>query len=201
MTAGGRDERTAAAGRHARRVSAWQRAALTLLGLLALAAVPGAQSKPVAKSAGAAVTLAKQLEQAKLQYIATRDPAEEGRFIAAMHFPGTNLMVISAKYSAPVLLNEKLIQRKFQDAYIDLNAASDRASRIFVEDLLANGFTLSKVKGQPFDAFESRGKRIVFDFDWKKQKLTQDEYLAALADADEQYARMLGLLLAEAKKP
>ena len=45
------------------------------------------------------------------------------------------------------------------------------------------------------------GKRIVFDFDWRKQKLTQEEYFAALTAADDQYTRMLGLLLAEAKKP
>jgi hypothetical protein len=180
---------------------ACQRAGFAILGVLALAAAPGAQSKSASKSAEAAVTLAKQLEQAKLQYIATRDPAEAGRFIAAVHFPGTNLMVISAMYGTPVLLNEKLLQRKFQDAYVDLNAASERSSRIFVEDLLANGFPMAKGKNQPFDAFESHGKRIVFDFDWRKQKLTQAEYFAALTDADDQYTRMLGLLLAEAKKP
>jgi hypothetical protein len=199
MTVSGRDGYLTT-GDAARNRRSRQRAGVALLGMLAFTALPGAQSKPVSKSAEAAAVLAKQLEQAKLQYIATRDPGGAGRFIDAEHFPGSNLMVISAKYATPVLLNEKLLQRKFQDAYIDLNAASERASRIFVEDLLANGFTMAKAKNQPFDAFESRGKRIVFDFDWRKQKLTQEEYFAALTDADAQYARMLELLLAEARK-
>jgi hypothetical protein len=153
----------------------------------------------VSKSAEAAALLTKQLEQAKLQYIAVKDPSEDGRFIAAVHFPGTNLMVISARYAAPALINEKLILRKFQEAYVDLNAASERASRIFVEDMLANGFPMSKKKDQPTDAFETSGKRIVFDFDWRKQKLTQDEYFSSLSSADEQYTRMLKLLMEAAQ--
>ena len=41
----------------------------------------------------------------------------------------------------------------------------------------------------------------MFDFDWRKQKLTQAEYFTTLEQADAQYARMLDLLLAEAQKP
>ena len=170
MTASARDGHHRQTGQVRR---ACQRTGFAILGLLALAAAPGAQSKSASKSAEAAAILAKQLEQAKLQYIATRDPAESGRFIAAVHFPGTNLMVISAKYGTPVLLNEKLLQRKFQDAYIDLNAASERSSRIFVEDLLANGFAMAKGKNQPFDAFESQGKRIVFDAELSVNAVSQ----------------------------
>src|SRR5688572_1678656 len=95
-------------------------AALTVL--MALGASYGAvlagQAK-TSKSASHAVALAKQLEQAKLQYIATKDPTEPGRFVAAMHLPGSQLMIVSAKYASPALLNEKLLLGRFQDAYID----------------------------------------------------------------------------------
>jgi hypothetical protein len=160
-----------------------------------------AAPEEASKSAPVAQALCKHLEQAKLQYIAARDPSDPSRYVAAMHFPGLQLMVVSAKYAAPSLLNEKIIQRKYQDAYIDLNSASERATRIIFEDLKANGMARTKVKDQPPDAYEVQGKRVVFDFDWRKQKITEDDYFKALTRADDEYARVLTLLLEEAKKP
>lgn len=166
-----------------------------------LPAVPAAEEAKPSKSAVSAAALTKRLQAANLQYIATKDPTEPGRFVAAMHLPGAQLMIVSAKYASPALLNEKVLLGKFQDAYIDLNSASELASRVIVEDLRADGFTLTKTKDTTRDSFESGGKRVVFDFDWKKQKLTQAEYFSTLEQADAQYARMLELLLAEASKP
>ena len=180
----------------------------TVTGTLLVAAVAALLASPAAgadakasKSSTSAAALAKHLAEAKLQYIATRDPAEPGRFVAAMHIPGGSLMLVSAKYASPALLNEKVLLGKFQDAYIDLNSASELASRILCEDLKSDGFALSKPKDLLRDSYETGGKRIVFDFDWRKQKLTQAEYFTTLEQADAQYARMLDLLLAEAQKP
>ena len=170
------------------------------LGILLTASMAAAQAKP-SKSAAQAAALAKQLEQVKLQYIATKDPSDPGRFVAAMHLPGSQLMIVSAKYASPALLNEKVLLGKFQDAYVDLNSASEAATRVIVEDLRADGFPMSKNKDTVRDSYESGGKRVVFDFDWRKQKLTQAEYFTTLEQADAQYARMLELLLAEAQKP
>jgi hypothetical protein len=167
---------------------------------VALAAPAAAEDPKTSKSAVQAAALAKQLAQAKLQYIATKDPTEPGRFVAAMHLPGAQLMLVSARYGAPTLLNEKVLLGKFQDAYIDLNSASEAATRIIVEDLRADGFALTKGKDMMRDSFESNGKRVFFDFDWRKQKLTQAEYFSTLEAADTQYARMLELLIAEAQK-
>ena len=159
-----------------------------------------AKDEVPSKSAPAAAALSKQLEAAKLQYIAARDPSEEGRYVAAMHFAGLQILVISAKYAAPALLNEKLISSKYQDIYVDLSSASERASRIIIEDLRANGIARSKQKDQPPDVYEAAGKKIVFDFDWRKQKLTEEEYFKTLETADAQYTRILGLLLEQAKQ-
>jgi hypothetical protein len=167
---------------------------------VAAATPAAAEQAKASKSSVQAVALAKQLAEAKLQYIATKDPTDPGRFVAAMHLPGAQLMLVSAKYSSPALLNEKVLLGKFQDAYIDLNSASEAATRVIVEDLRADGFTLTKNKDTVRDSFESNGKRVVFDFDWRKQKLTQDEYFSTLEKADAQYARMLELLLAELQK-
>jgi hypothetical protein len=181
----------------------WHRAAM--LGV-ALAMVVGvevgvsAKDETTSKSAPVAQALAQRLEQSKLQYIAARDPSEDGRFVAAMHSPGAQLLIISAKYSVPALITEKMIQGKYQDVYIDLSSASDRASRIFIDDLHANGLPRVKPKNQSPDKYESGGKTVVFDFDWRKQKLTQEDYFKALETADEQYTRILTLLLDQAKK-
>ena len=91
--------------------------------------------------------------------------------------PGSQLMIVSARYGAPALLNEKVLLGKFQDAYIDLNSASEAATRVIVEDLRADGFALTKRKDMLRDSFEANGKRVVFDFDWRKQKLTEGRVL------------------------
>ena len=42
-------------------------------------------------------------------------------------------------------------------------------------------------------------KSTAFDGEWKKAKMSEADYTKAYADADERYAKMLSLLLAQAK--
>jgi len=174
-------------------------AALPVWGLVAFLSVPAA-SADQSKSAAIAKELSQRLDQAKLQHIAARDPDDPTRFVAAMYFPGMQIVAVSGKYSVPVLLNEKLIARKYQDIYIDLSSASERASRITIEDLRCDGLPSERKKDVPADKWEEGSALVVFDFDWKKQKLTEKDFYDKLATADAAYARLLGLLLAEAKK-
>jgi hypothetical protein len=159
-----------------------------------------AKDEVPSKSGPLATALSKELESRKLQYIAAPDPTEPGRYVAAMHMPGVQISVISAKYAAPELIREKLLTSKYQDIYVDLSSASDRASRILIDDLKGDGILRAKPRNPPFDFYETGGRKVTFDFDWRKQKLTQEEYAKALETADELYARILGLLAEEAKK-
>ena len=120
--------------------------------------------------------------------------------MAALYFPNMQLLVVSAKYTAPQLLIAKVGKKDYRDVYIDLNSASVPESKIFVEDLGADGLKAKREENQPFDTFEQAGKRTVFDSDWKKQKLTEQDYMKAFAGADDQYARILMALLAQLKK-
>ena len=163
-------------------------------------AANGAAAQGASKSATLAKELAQQLDQTKLEHIAARDPDDPTRFIGAMYFPGLQLITVSGKYAVPVLINEKLLNHNYKDVYIDLSAASDRASRITIEDLHADGLPLARLKDGPPDSFDQGGANLVFDFDWKKQKLSEDDYMKKIAAADEQYAKLLTVLLAEAKK-
>jgi hypothetical protein len=172
-----------------------------MLGLAAsLSVTPTYAEDQASKSAAVAKELSQRLDQAKLQHIAARDPEDPTRFIAAMYFPGMQIVTVSGKYSVPVLLNEKLMAKKYQDIYVDLSSASERDSRITIEDLRCDGLPAARVKNGPNDAWEQGSSRVVFDFDWKKQKLTEKDFYDKLNAADVAYTRILGILLAEAKK-
>jgi len=41
---------------------------------------------------------------------------------------------------------------------------------------------------------------VSFDGDWKKAKISEADYNKAFADADDRYAKLLSMLLAQAKK-
>src|SRR6476620_6182340 len=73
------------------------------------------------KSAPLARQLAAALDQAKLDSVAARDPSHPDTFVAALYIPGVQLLVVSARYTAPQLLDPKLTQKNFKDVYIDLN--------------------------------------------------------------------------------
>ncbi|OLC49885.1 MAG: hypothetical protein AUI64_02295 [Acidobacteria bacterium 13_1_40CM_2_64_6] len=153
-----------------------------------------------AKSVALAKELAAALDAAKLDSLAAPDPSNPDTFVAALYFANMQLLVVSAKYTAPLLLIAKVAKKDYRDVYIDLNSASVPESKIFIEDLGADGLKAKREENQVFDTFEQAGKRTVFDSDWKKQKLTEQEYMKAFSGADDQYAHILTALLAQLKK-
>jgi hypothetical protein len=165
---------------------------------LSLSATASAQD---AKSAALAKQLATALDDAKLDSIAAPDPATPDTFVAALYFANMQLLVVSAKYTAPQLLVAKVAKKDYRDVYIDLNSASVPDSKIFVEDLGADGLKAKREENQPFDTYEQAGKRTVFNSDWKTQKLSEQDYMKAFSGADEQYARILAALIAQLKRP
>jgi len=167
--------------------------ALTL-SISATASAQDAKSGPLAKQ------LASALDGAKLDSIAAADPSSPGTFVAALYFTNMELLVVSAKYTAPQLLQAKVDKKDYRDVYIDLNSASVPESKIFIEDLGADGLKAKREDNQPFDTFEQGGKRTVFDSDWKKQKLSEQDYMKAFSGADDQYSKILTALLAQLKK-
>jgi hypothetical protein len=105
--------------------------------------------------------------------------------------------VVSARYAAPVLLNDKLAKKEYREIYIDLHSASIAETKVFIEDPGADGLKAKRTEGQPY---EGGGKRTAFDGDWKGQKLSEEEYLKAFSAADEQYSRMLTALISALRK-
>jgi hypothetical protein len=158
-----------------------------------------ATAQDAGKSTAAAKQLTEVLDKLKLDAIAAPDPADAGTFVAALYFQGGQLLVVSAKYSAPALMTAKLAKKDYRDIYIDLNAASVAGSKIFVMDQTCDGLVAKPGDNAP-DTWEEGPKTTVFDGDWKKAKISEEEYTKAFAGADERYARILTLLADQARK-
>jgi hypothetical protein len=172
-----------------------------VIGSLMLAVMSSAAAAQEPASAALAKELTQLLDGAKLTAIAAKDPSGTDVFVAAMYFSGSQLLVVSAKYEPAVLLNDKLAKKDYQEVYIDLNSASVANTRVFVEDLGADGLKADHPEGTVFDSIDRAGKRTIFDAGWRKeQKLTDEAYAKLFADADAFYARLLRALIAQAKR-
>jgi len=152
------------------------------------------------KSAALAKQLTAALDAAKLDAVAAKDGSTPDTFVAALYFPGAQLLVVSAKYSAPQLLDARLIKKEYRDTYIDLSSASVPETKIFVQDGGADGLRAKREENQAFDIYEAAGKPTTFDGDWKRQKISEQDYMKAFSSADDRYASMLSALLAQLKK-
>ena len=165
----------------------------TARGPVAFASEQESKSAPVAKE------LVQALEAAKLENIATADPADPASFVAALYIPGTQLLVVSAKYSAPPLLTERIKTNDYMGVYVDLQSASVKGSKVFVQDAGADGLRVKPDGDQAADTVERADKTVVFDGEPKKAKMSDADYAKAFTDADERYAKMLTALIAQVK--
>ena len=174
------------------RIAVGSLAACLALGLARPVSAQESRSAPLARQ------LASALDAAKLDSIAAKDPAAPDVFIAAIYYPGVQLMSISGRYSAPQLLTDRLAKKEYRDVYLDLNGAA--TERMSVEDPGSDGLKPKRAANQPFDSVEIAGKRTMFDGEWKAQKLQEQDYQKTFTAADERYAEMLTALLAQLKK-
>jgi hypothetical protein len=151
------------------------------------------------RSAALAKELTILLQEKKLDSVAARSPAAPDQFVAALSFPG-QLLVVSARYVSPAVLNEKIARSEYRDVYIDLNAASIPESKLLFSDLGADGFKATRAANTPFDTHDGNGKAIRFDGNWKEDKMSEQDYMKAFAQADEGYTSALQVLIAALKK-
>lgn len=171
--------------------------AIAVLVFVALPALATAQA--AAQSAAAAKALAAALDAAKLDSIAAADPADPETFVAALYFPGAQLLVVSARYSAPSLLLDKIATRNYRDIYIDLNSASVAGSKVFIIDQSCDGLVARPGGDQVADSYEQGSSQIAFDGEWKRAKMSEADYMKAFEEADARYAKILSLLTAQVK--
>ena len=173
------------------------------LGAVALAmfyaAAPASAQVPASKSAPLASELVKLLDAKKLDAIGANRGAND-EFVGAMYFPGSQLVVVNAKSSVPDRMKYLILEKSYKDLYVELNGAVDQASKVFISDLGANGLQFRREKNQPVDTVDATGKTTVFDGDWRKAKISEQEYTKQYVARDEEYSQMLQALIDTLKK-
>jgi hypothetical protein len=171
---------------------------LSGIALAAILLAPTAASAQDSRSATSVVELVKMLDTMKLDSYAVKG-ASPNVYVGALYFPGTQLLVVSAKFDTPYRADSLIEMKNFRDLYIELNSASVPNSKVFVSDLSANGLKAKK-DGNLYDTVDVGGKTYNFDGDWKKAKITEDDYTKAYSTTDEQYMQMIQALLTGLKK-
>jgi hypothetical protein len=166
---------------------------------IAVASLPGLAAAQTSKSLAVAKELATALDAKKLDAIAAKLPGDNDRYTAALYFPGLQLLVIAGKYPAPTLLDPRIAQKQYRDVYLELSGTVPKESKIFVLDMGAPGLNQKKIDGF-FDSWTQADKQVVFDGNWDAQKISESDYMKQFAAADEEYTKILGALLTEAKK-
>ena len=173
---------------------------LALVALAAFAVAPAAARAQEVKSTELVKQLTGLLEQKKIDAIAAPDAQNPGAYIAALYFPGTQLLVVSAKYSAPAMLTELLARKEYRAVYAELVSASVPGSKVLVNDVYANGLAFKPSGSSPPDSVEGPAAApVTFDGAWKKAKITEADYLKSFSDADAAYTRVLQTLITQLK--
>jgi hypothetical protein len=168
-----------------------------LLVVLALGMATSAQAQE-SKSSQLAAELSKALGAAKLDSIAAKLGPDE--YVAALHFAGSQLLVVKARYIVPERMDASLAAKSYRDIYIDLNSASVAGSKTLVADFGANGLQPRRRDNQAADTVDLAGKSLSFDGEWERAKLSEQQYMQTFQATDTDYARMLEALLAQLKK-
>jgi len=170
-----------------------------ILAVAAVCALPVQARAQESKSAPLAKQLSQLLDEKKLDSVAAADTQNLGTYAAALYYPGSQLLVVSAKYAAPPFLNEKIGKKDYRDVYIDLSSASVAGSKMFVIDLNGDGLVVRPADNQGADNCEIGGKTVSFDGEWKKAKMSESDYMKAFNDADAAYCRALQILINQLK--
>ena len=167
------------------------------LAVVVLLLVPVIANAQESRSAQLATELAKLLDSLKIDSVAARLDGDQ--YAGALYFPGSQLLVVKARYIVPERMDAQLAQKNYRDVYIDLNSASVPTSKLLIADLGANGLYARRRENQ-FDTADVGGKSYSFDGDWSKAKISEDEYTKAFQTSEGEYLKILEALVAQLKK-
>lgn len=162
---------------------------------LILSAAASAEPQPRTSSA-AVKELSAILASHNQTAIAARDP-ENGAFVAALFYPGTQLLVVSGTPAAVAAVEAQLAAKNFQYVYAALQDGAAQTGRLFVQDIGADGL----IDGSDaVDVVYDQGKQMLFDGNPRSHKLSDKAYRDAFTAADTRYTHMVTVLLNEAKR-
>jgi hypothetical protein len=166
------------------------------LALLVHAVLAAAPADQTSRSATLAKQLTAALTEQRLEAVAAQHPDEPDRFVAALFFPDAQLLVVSARYASPALLQARLSHKEYRDIYLDLQSSPIPNSSVFFQDMAADG--LCAGRDQTADLlYDGSATPAIFDGDWRNHDSSEKEYQQQFTAADERYSRLLEVLLAQ----
>jgi hypothetical protein len=146
-------------------------------------------------SAVPAKELAQLMTERAVDAVAARAPRGEDWFVAALRVAGPQLLVISASYPEPSLLEARIAAGDYRYVYAELQGAATLGERFFVHDMQGDGLKCVKETDAALDIVYINGvMSLRCDGKWSEQGLTQSDYEARFAAADQRYAAMLKAL-------
>jgi hypothetical protein len=176
-------------------------ARLLLTGVCLIVGFPCEGAAQRLLSPEAARELVRALDAKGLESIAAADPAEPGTFVAALHIPGGQMLVVSARHPSVDGLTHRIAGGQYRDVYLDLQGTPTPERMFFVQDSGADGLSNARVESSGVDVlYEDGARQTLFNGEPKPQQLTQTQYTARLAEADARYAHLLMLLTTAARK-
>lgn len=164
-------------------------------GLVVLAAGPLLAQE--SKSSQLAAEAGKLLDAQKLGAVAAKLSGDE--YVGALYFAGSQLLVVKARYSVPERMDVQLAEKNYRDVYIDLNSASVPGTKILISDFGANGLQARRRDKQAADTVDVGNRSYAFDGDWRKAKLSEQEYTEIFQTSEAEYVRMLEALVSQIK--
>jgi len=177
---------------------------------LCVAAIGLAAQAPVvipSKSAAHAKELGQLLTANKLEAFGAADPNDKTKFVAVMHLPGIQFMVVSGTYERPMDLDSRIYSKAYMDLYLDLNSSVLTKDKVFIEDAGCDGLQSNQPADQAPDTITTSAGRRTFDgnapdpkYPYRKKLLPVEEYTKGFTAADEAYDKLLVILLNALKK-
>ena len=165
--------------------------------LLAASPVPAAGQTA---SSAVAAELVRELTSHGMTAVAAKDPEQADVYAAATYLPGVQLLAVSARSTAPGYMDHLIAAGRYNEAYSSMNGGSIPEGKLFIQDMKADGLRARREDGGAFDiVYRDVTKSLLFNGDWKKQGLSEAAYREVFQDIDARYARMLSVLLAQAR--
>jgi hypothetical protein len=146
--------------------------------------------------AGSAVTTKEfvtTMTTQNLTAFAVEDPATPTRFVAALLFPETQLLIVAAVSTSPDYIKAQIAQKQYAEVYSALNASASPETKLFFQDMGCDG--LSRDGEQVDVMYDEAGRQLLLDGQGKASGLSKNEYAAKFGTAETQYTAMVTVLL------
>lgn len=169
----------------------------------ALCAAAGAIDITAAKQDSTSRALVRELTTilgaSKFESLAAEDPTRPGHMMAVLYLPRVQLLMIAGRCDAIEAMRARLAAKAYRDVYADLHACAIGDSRLFIQDMGADGLGRQPARdGSAFDiVYERMSRQTKFDGDFKGQGLSAQEYDQRFITIETEYARLLSVLVSE----